>query len=71
MSSNVTPDDRRYWADVFGLNEQYLYQCLSGLRNMDPTRALSIETESKGALTRRMLCQDTWAGIWPELADSK
>jgi len=34
---------------------------------MGPIEARRVETESDGVLTRKMLCQKTWRGIWPEL----
>lgn len=67
MNQEITPDQRRYWAEKLGASEQYLYQCLTGRRDMGPVEARRIETESNGALTRQMLCQKTWRGIWPEL----
>lgn len=69
MQKEITPSERKAWADKLDVNEQYLYQCLTGVRNMNPEKARRIEVESGGALTRQMLCQETWRGIWPELAD--
>jgi DNA-binding transcriptional regulator YdaS (Cro superfamily) len=68
--NQITPADRRRLADQVGVNEQYLYQCLSGLRDMNPGKARRIEGETNGALHRRMLCQKTWREIWPELAET-
>jgi len=67
MRKQFTPEERRAWADKLGINERYLYQCLTGRRDMGPTEARRVETESGGVLTRQMLCQKTWGGIWPEL----
>lgn len=36
---------------------------------MGPAEARRIESESGGVITRQMLCQKTWRGIWPELAE--
>ena len=69
MSKEITPAERKSIADKVGVNEQYLYQCLTGLRDMNPANARRIEEETGGAVTRQMLCQKTWQGIWPELAD--
>lgn len=66
----ITPEDRRKLAEKLGKDEQYLYQCLTGRRDMNPSEARRIEVESDGILTRQMLCQKTWQGIWPELAQS-
>jgi DNA-binding transcriptional regulator YdaS (Cro superfamily) len=71
MSKQITPDDRRRLAALTGIDEQYLYQCLRGLRDMNPTAARKAEIDSSGELTRQMLCQKTYAGIWPELLEAK
>lgn len=67
MSTQLTPDQRKKLATALGVNDQYLYQCLTGRRDMNPTEAYRCERESSGAVTRQMLCQKTWRGIWPEL----
>lgn len=59
---------RRQLAASVGVNEQYLYQCLTGRRDMNPGEARRIETETNGVLKRQMLCQKSWRSIWPELA---
>lgn len=71
MSKQITPKERQAWAIKLGINEQYLYQCLTGRRDMGPTEARRVEAESDGAITRQMICQKTWQGIWPELATDK
>lgn len=68
MSLEITPSRRRALAIKVGASEQYLYQCLTGRRDMGPVEAQRIERETGGELTRQMLCQKTFAGIWPELA---
>jgi len=69
MSNEITPEKRKLLAEKLNLSEQYLYQCLTGRRDMGPIEARRVETESDGAVTRQMLCQRTWRGIWPELAN--
>ena len=64
---NIPPERRRSLAAQVGASEQYLYQCLTGRRDMNPAEALRIEKATKGELSRQMLCQKTWLGIWPEL----
>lgn len=64
----ITPERRRQLAVQVNAHEQYLYQCLTGRRDMNPAEARRIEAETRGELTRQMLCQKTWMGIWPELA---
>ena len=68
MEAEITPAQRRDIAAKVGVHEQYLYQCLTGRRDMNPAEARRIEQETGGVLTRQMLCQKTWHGIWPELA---
>jgi DNA-binding transcriptional regulator YdaS (Cro superfamily) len=64
----ITPTRRREIAQRLDMSDAYLYQCLSGWRDMNPTRAREIEVATAGEITRQMLCQKTWRGIWPELA---
>lgn len=65
--SNITSQQRRCIAELLGLSEQYLYQCLTGRRQMDPAEAVRIETESGGKLQRWDLRHADWHLIWPEL----
>lgn len=67
MTTKITAARRRELAGLHGLNEQYLYQCLTGRRDMGPVEAVRLEIETRGELTRQMLCQKTFPGIWPEL----
>jgi DNA-binding transcriptional regulator YdaS (Cro superfamily) len=71
MLKPFTPDDRKRLAALTGIDVQYLYQCLTGRRDMNPANALKAEVDTEGEVTRQMLCQKTYAGIWPELADAK
>lgn len=71
MSNEITTGKRKRLAEKLGLNEQYLYQCLTGRRDMGPIEARRVEMESDGELTRKMLCQKTWFGIWPELSEQQ
>lgn len=70
MIKKFQPSERKEWAARLHLNEQYLYQCLTGRREMKSTTAKRIEDQSNGVITRKMLCQKTWPDIWPELNDS-
>lgn len=67
MNTQITPDERRQLAEKVGINEQYLYQCLTGRREMSASEAVRVEMQSEGRLNRKMLCQESWKGIWPEL----
>lgn len=70
MSTEITPEVRKRLAEQHGVSEQYLYQCLTGRRDMNPAEARRLEEASGGELTRVALCQKTWAAIWPELAET-
>ena len=71
MNTQITPDERRRLAEKVGMNEQYIYQCLTGRREMSAVEAVRIEQESLGAVTRKMVCQGTWQSIWPELVEAQ
>lgn len=60
-------------AEAVGLNEQYLYQCLSGRRQTPPERCPLIERATAGTVTVEQLRPDvTWSRIpdpaWPHPA---
>jgi DNA-binding transcriptional regulator YdaS (Cro superfamily) len=63
----LTTEKRRALSAKLGISDAYLYQCLRGLREMNPIEARRIELASKGLIKREMICQKTWQGIWPEL----
>lgn len=65
--SGITAAERKRWADQLGISEQYLYQCLTGRRDMDAATAMTVETQTGGVLKRQMLCQATFRAIWPDL----
>jgi DNA-binding transcriptional regulator YdaS (Cro superfamily) len=65
----ISATERKQLADQLGLNEQYLYQCLTGRREMDHTVAMNAEIETGGVLKRQMLCQKTFKGVWPDLPE--
>ena len=69
MANPITPERRKQLAEKHGINEQYLYQCLTGRRDMGPAEAMRIETETGKELTRQMLCQKTHVSIWPDLLE--
>jgi DNA-binding transcriptional regulator YdaS (Cro superfamily) len=68
MAHPITPERRKQLAEKHGINEQYLYQCLTGRRDMGPAEAMRLETETGKELTRQMLCQKTYISIWPDLS---
>lgn len=69
MNKALTPEQRRVWAEKLGISEPYLYQCMTGFREMEPAKAVEVEQATQGAITRQMLRPKTWQRIWPELAD--
>jgi DNA-binding transcriptional regulator YdaS (Cro superfamily) len=71
MNTQITPDERRQLAEKVGMNEQYLYQCLTGRREMSAWEAVRIEQETQGRVSRKMVCQGSWKAIWPELLEAQ
>lgn len=67
MSKVIDPAERRRWAEALGVSDAYLYQCLTGRRDMNPGQARQLEDASGGVLKRWLLCQKSWYRIWPEL----
>lgn len=65
--SAITAAERKRWAEQLGISEQYLYQCLTGRREMDAATAMKTETATGGVMKRQMLCQKTFRDIWPDL----
>lgn len=68
MATNITPEQRREFARRARVNEQYLYQCLTGRRDMSADEAMRVEKALGGDLTRKDLCPNVWQKRWPELA---
>jgi DNA-binding transcriptional regulator YdaS (Cro superfamily) len=67
MEHPITPKERAELAEQCGINEQYLYQCLSGKRDMEAKQASVCERDTGGRLRRWMLRQSDWHVTWPEL----
>ena len=70
MKAKISPEERRQIAERLQISDQYLYQCLTGRRDMSPGAARRLEVETSGRISRQMVCQKTWEGIWPELQAS-
>ncbi|GEM_PF-2094339 len=64
--TTISAKERVVLAGIAGVHEQYLYQCLTGKRDMDATEAAKAERVTDGRLRRWMLRRD-WAETWPEL----
>ena len=62
-----TLERRKVLCEAHGLNEDYLYQCLTGRRNMSSVLAASLEKQTRGEITRQMLRQSDYWLIWPDL----
>lgn len=68
---DITPTERQEIAEKAGINQHYLYQCLSGRRDMGALEATRVEKESGGRVRRWHLRQSDWDLVWPELVGSK
>lgn len=64
---SMSAADRKSLAEEFGLDDQYLYQCLTGRKAMKPEEAVRIERESSQRLRRWDVRPKDWHRIWPEL----
>jgi DNA-binding transcriptional regulator YdaS (Cro superfamily) len=64
----ITAKRRTELAALHNTNSDYLYQCLTGRRDMAPEEAMRLEIVTGGELHRSMLCQKRAHLIWPELA---
>lgn len=65
--STIPARERRRLAEVAGVDEQYLYQCLTGRRDMDAAEARRVEAVTGHVIRRWHLRQRDWHLIWPEL----
>jgi len=64
---DVKPEERKQLAEVIGIDEQYLYQCLTGRKAMRPKEAVRAELRTSGRLRRWHLRPQDWHEVWPEL----
>jgi DNA-binding transcriptional regulator YdaS (Cro superfamily) len=67
MSKQWTLEERRRLAEMSGANPAYLYQCLTGRREMGPVEARKLEAATNCEIRPWHVCQKTWFLIWPEL----
>lgn len=65
----VTPAERITLAAKAAISEQYLYQALTGRRDLREGLAVHVEKVSGGAVKRWQLRLD-WFKAWPELVGS-
>ena len=68
MKKPIPSTRRKEIAALAKINEQYLYQCLAGLRDMSATLAVQLELVTNKEITRFMVCQKSGHLIWPELS---
>lgn len=68
---DITASERQAIATELGLNEQYLYQCLTGRKDMRTDEAVRVERESGNRLRRWHLRTNDWWKHWPELIDTE
>ena len=61
----------RDFAKQIGVPAPLLSQWRTGSRPVPIERCVTIETATKGAVTRKDLRPDDWHQIWPELAKGK
>lgn len=64
---SISPSERREIAGLLGCNEQYLYQCLTGRKALQPIDAVKAEARTGGRLRRWHVRPKDWHLIWPEL----
>lgn len=65
--SMPTTSERRVLAELVGVDEQYLYQCLTGRKDMKTAEAVRVEEQSGFRLRRWQLRTNDWWKHWPEL----
>ncbi len=63
---NYPPHKRREVAERLGIEEQYLYQIIRGLRAPSPTLARQLHELDYGFALQE-LRPDDWEILWPEL----
>jgi DNA-binding transcriptional regulator YdaS (Cro superfamily) len=69
--STFSAADRSRLAKVAGINEAYLYQCLTGRREMGARVAVQVELATGGEIKRWHVCSKTWDQYWPELVGAE
>jgi len=57
-------------ADKLDISPSFLSQLANGQAPISPERAVQIEYETDGQVTRKDLFPDIWPQIWPELITS-
>lgn len=65
--SAFTSEQRSLLAQELGIDPLYLYQLLTGRREMEPKAAVKLEQRSGLRLRRWHLRAHSWHEVWPEL----
>lgn len=63
----LTTSRRKELCEMHGLSDDYVYQCLAGVKSMQPAEALRVERITGGEITRKMLRRNDYWTIWPDL----
>lgn len=67
MAKQITVEDRKRLAEKAGVNEQTLYQSLTGRGGFKPAECVRIERATDNELRRWDLRPNDWHLNWPEL----
>lgn len=70
LISNYSPEKRSAMAAALGIDEQYLYQVLTGRRTPKPALARRIH-QLDNEISLEALRPEDWMEIWPEYKSSK
>jgi DNA-binding transcriptional regulator YdaS (Cro superfamily) len=65
----IEAPERKAIADANGVDEQFLYQCLTGRKQMRADEAVRLEQATNRRVLRWQLRMHDWHLIWPELID--
>jgi len=69
MKTEFSAEERSAIVEKTGVNAAYLYQCLSGRKDMKPADAVRVEREAGIVGLRLALRRRDGGEIWPELAE--
>lgn len=63
----ITTKRRKELCREHGLSDDYIYQCIAGIRQMRSKEAVRIERITRGEITRQMLRRYDYWLVWPDL----
>lgn len=63
----ITTCRRKELCAEYGLSDDYVYQCLAGIKSMNPAEAVRVERITDGEISRAMLRRSDYWLIWPDL----